>query len=1265
MSKFNQIQRALSELNGGAFQKLADTYLSRRGYENLNPLGSVVGADKVRVGTPDTLVRLADGRFAFAEHTTEKRGLYRKLSGDLEKCFDEEKTGVPVAEIAEVVFCYTSDLSPEEHAGLTKRCRERGVNPNLYGPGPIAFDLYQKYPGLARDFLGVKVDTGQIVGPGEFVSAYDKSPLATPLDTSFYFREAELQGVLDALGVEDVVIVSGPAGVGKSRLALEACARFAAAHPEYSERCILNRGADLFEDVRVHFSDSGKYLIFVDDANRVSGFTYILQLLHTKREDQAFKIVVTVRDYALEKVRESVKPYGGQAEVKLNPLEEKEIRGLLEDEYEIRNDLYLDRIAAIAKGNPRLAVMAARVAKHEGTLKSIRDVSALYNEYFSSIRGDLEDLGNQDLLRTAGIISFFRAVDRSNEEQMNSVTTAFGVTPGAFWQAARRLHELEVLDMYENEVVKFSDQVLSTYLFYLAFFKERTLDFSTLLKHFFPQQERKLADAVFPVLDAFDNGAVTDVMRPYVDEAWRATVKAGDQEGLLYLMNTFWFLKEIDTLLYLREHISGMEPEAVDLSRLEAKADSGIPSPSVLSVLGAFVYASLDNFKMALELLFEYVKKRPKDFFKVLYLLTEEFGFNYYSYTNGFAVQEAVVDELQRQIQAEGDESRLFSRLFLAVVGNYLRTRFHMLESKGRHTFQATDFEPPATPELFGLRGKLWGQLFRLYGDPPLLDKALDVINIYVIESNKTTAKEIIESDAALVLPFLERRLDPENYSHCVAVHEFLGLLGRRHIPFDASLRERFSSEIYVLSKLFIHDPRERSKFREGDGTLEEYRYGRIKAHFSPYTTADYDTFFRQSREIQISPRTKQSEHIHRFQVDRGVGDVFTALAERDQALFKTVLGRYLQLGDPLGLTWISRITRHLIQSHGAEGALALLQEFDYPTKPRWLLSFYQNLASEQIEEQHVEHLYVLYRDARPEDMVNVDDLDYLLEYQAVDVRVVPKVVEIVVERVEFDSRCSFVLEHLVDGLSEISKNLMEIFENDVEVLKRAYLTLDGVERHCDYDGTVFSYMLDVDQNFFLEYIDDVYKDEGHVSRHDGQRDFSFLWLREDYEQLMTRAVERVHQHETAPFRLPGTYLKAFFILEQGKQGADLIRKRQEQLLGELVEFRHADVTFMRHLFEVISNFSEGRRRPLISLFLARNASFEAFRGLRLEPNHWDWSGSRVSVLQARIDFFESLLPLLNTVRLLEHRRFIEYKIQGLREDVEREKKENFVEAGS
>ena len=179
MSKINQIQYKIRELDGGEFQKLADAYLHKKGYERITPLGSVIGANKVRKGTPDTFVPLPNGRFLFAEHTTQQEGLCNKLKGDLEKRFDESKTGIPVRKIEEVVFCHTSRLSPEEEDTLAEECGNHGVNLNIFGIGPRPYDLYQKYPMLAMDFLGVEVDTGQIVDPDDFITAYNKEACYT------------------------------------------------------------------------------------------------------------------------------------------------------------------------------------------------------------------------------------------------------------------------------------------------------------------------------------------------------------------------------------------------------------------------------------------------------------------------------------------------------------------------------------------------------------------------------------------------------------------------------------------------------------------------------------------------------------------------------------------------------------------------------------------------------------------------------------------------------------------------------------------------------------------------------------------------------------------------------------------------------------------------------------------------------------------------------------------------------------------------------
>jgi hypothetical protein len=53
--------------------------------------------DKVRKGTPDTLIPTNDGKYVFAEYTTiSERQVFTKFKEDIAKCLNEEKTGVPI-----------------------------------------------------------------------------------------------------------------------------------------------------------------------------------------------------------------------------------------------------------------------------------------------------------------------------------------------------------------------------------------------------------------------------------------------------------------------------------------------------------------------------------------------------------------------------------------------------------------------------------------------------------------------------------------------------------------------------------------------------------------------------------------------------------------------------------------------------------------------------------------------------------------------------------------------------------------------------------------------------------------------------------------------------------------------------------------------------------------------------------------------------------------------------------------------------------------
>jgi hypothetical protein len=1287
MSKINQIENALLSLGGAAFQKLADAYLHKKGYEQINSIGTVIGSDKDRKGTPDSLIAITNGKYVFVEYTTLKTGVCEKFNADLTKCFNETKTKISIQNIEEVILCHTSILSSEEEESLRKKCRNNGININIFGIRAISYDLYHKYPNITRDFLGVEVDTGQIVTPDEFINLYNKNALATPLNTKFHFRKSEIVEVLQKLEENNLIIISGQAGIGKSRFVLEICSRFAKSNPEYKVKCIFVRGVNLFEDIRVYFSDAGKYLIFVDDANRVNQFEYFVQLLHGQREDQQIKVIATVRDYALDKILNIGRSYIHLVPVELSVLEDKEIRQLVKDEYNINNPLYLDRITNISKGNPRLAIMISQVAKRENSLDSIFDVSSLYDEYYCSIRQDLNELNDKNILKVAGIVAFFRVVDYANEEIMEKIEYVFHISREIFWEAVKRLNDLEILDMYENEVVKTSDQILATYLFYLAYFTERVLNFADLLQNFFPSFQNRLADVLYPILNAFNSEKIITIMRPDVDKAWEVYKSGKDEETLMSFMQVFWFLKETEILLYVSDCISKIQPEIIDLSTLDMKSNSNLSSPSLLTTLGLFIYSDEIDFRIALELLFQYLEKRPSEVSKVIYLLTERFGFEHDSYAHEFFIQYAVIDKLWEQTQ--GGMNELFSKLFIAVAKQYLQIHFNTSKMKDRLTFITVSFDLQPTIKLLQLRDKIWKHIFQLYQIQNFNNDVIDIIYKYTFFDSKVNALEIISHDANKLLPFIKSFLDPNRYSHCCLVNNYLDCLKNYQFSFMRTIKQvksklfleillcntfykklavylitifynqylgdYFTNPTYIISRVLLFDWAEQMDCQLTCEDYEELKREQIINYFQSYSFSDYLLFFNYSLEIQ-KETTRRKYNACNF--SQQIVIVLTDLASREPKLYIQVIQNYLALGNQLQIN-NSNLIHQLIQICGIDKTYQLLNQNDYSLKHSWLFSFYYLLPQEAITEEYLDSLYNLYKESSFNEISNIN---FLLRFQSIDERIIIKVLEIIIYRTtNEDSSFSHCLSSIFNPYSEINKNLIALFRENLNLLKQAYFLALKLDHYLDNNMKNFANIVNIDSEFIFEYIDWIYEQKDIASGGHDRSSYSFIWRREDYEQLISRIIKYIHSLEKKKIS-PSHFIARFFILKETDKDNVALKKRQDNLLSKLIEIEHQDIEFMKLIFNITTQLSYESRRQLVAIFLKNNSKFEDFNKLPLEPSSWSCTNSAVPMYQGRMDYFESLLPLLSGLKYLQHRKYIESYINDYRQQVEIEKKKDFME---
>lgn len=1253
MSKINQIQNALKELDGGAFQKLADSYLTKKGYSNLNSLGSVIGANKTRTGTPDTLSILPNGKYCFVEYSTQQAGLGKKFLDDLKKCFNETKTHIPISRIQEIVLCHTSTLNTDEHHQLRKKCEEHSVNLNIFGVDSISYDLLENYPGIAKDYLGINVDTGQIMPPDEFITLYGKNQLTTRLDTTFAFRDEETKNICTALEDNDLIIIQGKAGTGKTRLALECCERFTKNNERYKTLCILSRGPDIFDDLRVYFSEPGFFLILLDDANRASKFEYIVQLLQYQRGNQRIKVIATVRNYAAEKILKECQTYKSPTVIKIQPLTDEQIKELVEKEYDIRNHHYLDRIVNIAKGNPRIAMMAAKIAKETNTIQSIENVENLYDDYFSSIQQDLDELDNTSLLKVAGIVVFFRILERNNEKKISAIAEICHLTPQNIWEFVNKLHTLEIFDLYEDEIAKVSDQVLATYLFYLACFKKKVIDFGELLIAFHPEYREHFIDALNPVLNAYHSQSLMEEIGLHVDKLWKKQ-ETSDKNRFLYCLNDFGFLKQTETLVYIKDEIEALPPKQIDVENLDFDKTTDISTPSIISILSAFQNADSNTFQMALDLLCSYLEKRPEILSEFLHLIEVRFNFHHTSHIYEYSTQQSVVKVLWNRTEQENNP--FFSKVFLYAASKYLHTKYRVSESKNKNTINFITFELAPSARLSELRKTILSGLQDLYKIENLKKDVLKVFQEYSERHNEVSTKEIIKQDAIFIVPFLNQELSPSNLEHCVLVQEYLNKLEHFSVPYDEKLKKRFESNAYSLFILLSKDWTEMHTLELGYEEYKEYKKKEIKKFTNNFNLEDYKKFLDDCIVIQTS--LIKSTEIHSFH--ENIVTALLSLAKQRGELYSEVIKYYLQQGDQLSLSKYHHrvLIEDLLRISNPEDVYSILINANHPNKYAWLFDFYEHLPDSQISQERLDQLCNLYKISTPREITH--DWDYLLNYKAIDSQIISKIAEIIVERITKNANLASSLFNLFNPFSNVNKEIINHFSAKIDLLKQAYFSLLDSKQNGDHDGTNFDRFLDLDSEFIVEYIDWLYGKKKYVSRQDDHRDYSFIWERTDHVEIMYKAAEQIFHKEKIDYFY--SFFHAFFGLKEIDQEKQRISQLQLKFLIYIIENKYKDVNFMKFVFGLVSNLHDEDKRELISKYIKHNTKFEDFEHLSLESGSFSWSGSAVPMHQRRIDFYKTLIPLFNTVTLLKHKYYIEQKIYNIRKKIERERKRDFMD---
>ena len=244
--------------------------------------------------------------------------------------------------------------------------------------------------------------------------------------------------------------------------------------------------------------------------------------------------------------------------------------------------------------------------------------------------------------------------------------------------------------------------------------------------------------------------------------------------------------------------------------------------------------------------------------------------------------------------------------------------------------------------------------------------------------------------------------------------------------------------------------------------------------------------------------------------------------------------------------------------------------------------------------------------------------------------------------------------DFLFNPHSKIAQGLKDTFKNNLRLLKDIYLYQDALDGSIDYNGLAFRQLLELDENFIVEYIKSKHVRNDYLSSYDDHRDYGFIWQTGNYESIITKAINFLSAKSTFH---GSDYLNVFFKIEKQPDIFPII----VSFFKKYIEINAFDIDSLNMIFDVITETFPEQRKPMITHLLKMNTDFECFKNLYLEKNTYSGGGSFVPEFENRIAFWNSLKPLLIGASLLKHRLYAEDQIEHYRKRIEEENRRNFL----
>lgn len=1234
MSKINTIQQKIMELSGGEFQKLCDRYLYKKyKFSNICPLGSEDGTNKPTIGIPDSYVKTSDDKYILIMYGSVKNNTYSKLEQDIKSTLNPKKLNLKKDKIEKIICVYSStNITPEQQETL-KNITE-GISLEIIDLGTMSHDLQEHYSSVCYEYLNIPIDSYQIFSIDDFVDIYNKKSLSSPLDTAFMFREKEIEKLKESISTTDVTAVIGAPGVGKTKLVLETCKLFN--ENEYKIYCVKSNGASIQSDLNIYFNEPGNYILFLDDINEIREIEYILGFIHIKKQDTNIKIVATVRDYAKEKILSTLFKYTEPSVIKIEIFSNEQIRQFLQKIYNINNPKYIEQICKISQGNIRLAVMAAQKAINKG-YNAIINTKDLFKSYYCDILSGLDS--QRDTYCILFIIGFLGSTNYKLNETAQTLLNCFNINESSFIKVCDYLYSLEVIDKYEDEVLKISDQNLKDFIIYYVLIEQKYISLENLLSLTFPKHSMQIVDTLNIILRIFFDEENFNYIKTEINKAWQNC--NSDEE--YYFVKHFSRLNLDRTLLYIQNRINSIESLPYDIKDYDIYEDYNNKNITSFEIEILSQFKRTEYREDAIELLIDIFNKNANYIHDIYIALSEMYNYDEDSYCDDYINEYFIIDKIW-QLSEYGTKTNE-TLLLISLFKSFFKIEDHITKNGlDKRSFIMQQIYVAPTKNAYKLRKYMWRILHKLYQMKLYKPYVKEFIyNYHLFGANNKYRTKFIQFDMDCFSKLFVSRKKIIDFDLAVLLYNLTKIYDYLSVrPNKALLKYKENAEFMLLINLST-----RNKLKEHWKISEEKRKKRLFKQINRFKEQDWVNFINVFKKYEKCSFCT-SEHFY-----SGLMDVLELL-EKEPKIYLYVINLYFKKKIQT-IYYPSKIIRNLFKFIGTKKTKNLITKCRIDEKYLWLKAFYEEYPEADIDENVCNQLTKDTEKALRCDNPKIISVFSLEKYSNFDSSIIGTISQMICA--EMHNNKYIVSNYLKTYFfEEDAENLVNIFDKNIELLEELYLM--SLKLNGEHSGCLFVEIFKKDASFWNKITEKLSEDKYENVSYHGI--FEYIWKTKNYAELIDIAIDNMILKKRAYYL---EFLSAKIFPKLSENG-DLIIKNQQKYIFDFIQKNAYNKEKLQVIFDIIVYRYENLKIKYIQHLLKLNSDINIFKAISIEPaSYSSWNGSFVPIIEQRIKSLESIKSILKGSKYIQHRCYINDLISSKKEYARQEKIRDYLES--